>query len=137
METVRGFDGRLAVKAHESDGRWLAVLPAMRGEVYVSLYELNGGVLREIQGPGIIAEGDVEREAARSGARIVGQTNQNQNGAVRVTRAPHARGAARMMETIVGRGPVDIDSWEPQYGRLAEAQVKWEAAHGRPLPASV
>ena len=28
---------------------------------------------------------------------------------------------------------VDLDAWEPSYGRLAEAQVKWEAAHGRPL----
>jgi tRNA threonylcarbamoyladenosine biosynthesis protein TsaB len=42
-----------------------------------------------------------------------------------------------MMATLLDRGPVDIDTWEPQYGRLAEAQVKWEAAHGRPLPASV
>jgi hypothetical protein len=23
---------------------------------------------------------------------------------------------------------------EPTYGRLAEAQVRWEHAHGRPLP---
>lgn len=30
---------------------------------------------------------------------------------------------------------VPLDSWEPQYGRLAEAQVKWEASHGAPLPA--
>jgi tRNA threonylcarbamoyladenosine biosynthesis protein TsaB len=30
--------------------------------------------------------------------------------------------------------PVNIGSWEPAYGRLAEAQVKWESAHGRPLP---
>lgn len=29
---------------------------------------------------------------------------------------------------------VPLDSWEPQYGRLAEAQVKWEASHGVPLP---
>ncbi len=29
---------------------------------------------------------------------------------------------------------VSLDSWEPQYGRLAEAQVKWEASHGVPLP---
>ncbi|WP_373064092.1 tRNA (adenosine(37)-N6)-threonylcarbamoyltransferase complex dimerization subunit type 1 TsaB [Gemmatimonas sp.] len=29
---------------------------------------------------------------------------------------------------------VPLDSWEPQYGRLAEAQVKWEASHGAPLP---
>jgi tRNA threonylcarbamoyladenosine biosynthesis protein TsaB len=32
-------------------------------------------------------------------------------------------------------GPVDLVRWEPAYGRLAEAQVKWEAAHGTPLPA--
>ena len=32
-------------------------------------------------------------------------------------------------------GAVALDSWEPQYGRLAEAQVKWEASHGAPLPA--
>lgn len=30
---------------------------------------------------------------------------------------------------------VPLDSWEPQYGRLAEAQVKWEASHGAALPA--
>jgi tRNA threonylcarbamoyladenosine biosynthesis protein TsaB len=27
----------------------------------------------------------------------------------------------------------DLATWEPAYGRLAEAQVKWEAAHGRAL----
>lgn len=31
-------------------------------------------------------------------------------------------------------GPVDLASWEPHYGRLAEAQVQWENAHGTPLP---
>ena len=31
---------------------------------------------------------------------------------------------------------VPLDSWEPQYGRLAEAQVKWEASHGAPLPSN-
>lgn len=31
--------------------------------------------------------------------------------------------------------PVDLAAWEPTYGRLAEAQVKWEATHGTPLPA--
>jgi tRNA threonylcarbamoyladenosine biosynthesis protein TsaB len=32
-------------------------------------------------------------------------------------------------------GPVDLAGWEPDYGRLAEAQVRWEAVHGRPLTA--
>jgi tRNA threonylcarbamoyladenosine biosynthesis protein TsaB len=32
--------------------------------------------------------------------------------------------------------PVDLATWEPAYGRLAEAQVKWEASHGMALPSS-
>jgi tRNA threonylcarbamoyladenosine biosynthesis protein TsaB len=31
-------------------------------------------------------------------------------------------------------GAVPLDGWEPDYGRLAEAQVKWEASNGAPLP---
>jgi tRNA threonylcarbamoyladenosine biosynthesis protein TsaB len=34
-------------------------------------------------------------------------------------------------------GAVPLDGWEPDYGRLAEAQVKWEASHGAPLPTHV
>ncbi len=32
-------------------------------------------------------------------------------------------------------GPVSLEQWEPEYGRLAEAQVKWEQTHGRTLTA--
>jgi tRNA threonylcarbamoyladenosine biosynthesis protein TsaB len=46
---------------------------------------------------------------------------------------PHARGVAALLRSIIAAGPVDLASWEPDYGRLAEAQVRWEAAHGRPL----
>jgi hypothetical protein len=46
---------------------------------------------------------------------------------------PHARGVAPILGSIIESGPVDLASWEPDYGRLAEAQVRWEAAHGRPL----
>ena len=28
----------------------------------------------------------------------------------------------------------DVAAFEPTYGRKAEAQVKWEREHGRPLP---
>lgn len=30
-------------------------------------------------------------------------------------------------------GPVSLAAWEPRYGRLADAQVKWELVHGRAL----
>jgi tRNA threonylcarbamoyladenosine biosynthesis protein TsaB len=40
---------------------------------------------------------------------------------------------ARLLAPTIAREPVDLASWEPDYGRLAEAQVRWEAAHGRSL----
>jgi len=50
--------------------------------------------------------------------------------------SPHAREAPHLLALASALGPVDLVSWEPLYGRLAEAQVKWEAAHGRPLRAA-
>jgi tRNA threonylcarbamoyladenosine biosynthesis protein TsaB len=50
---------------------------------------------------------------------------------------PHARGLARLAwdGSFVRR--VDPAAWEPDYGRLAEAQVRWEAAHQRALPSDI
>jgi tRNA threonylcarbamoyladenosine biosynthesis protein TsaB len=111
------------------EGRWMAVLPAMRGEVYAALFEMKDGVLLEIEGPRIIAEIEVRKEAADAEALLVGP-------AIVRGQNPHARAVSSMLESIVSGGECDIDTWEPQYGRLAEAQVKWEAAHGRKLSAS-
>jgi len=36
----------------------------------------------------------------------------------------------RLGADIEDRGPVSLADWEPSYGRLAEAQAKWEAVHG-------
>jgi tRNA threonylcarbamoyladenosine biosynthesis protein TsaB len=48
---------------------------------------------------------------------------------------PHARGVARIAwgEPLVRR--VSVAEWEPDYGRLAEAQVRWEQTHQRALHA--
>ena len=49
--------------------------------------------------------------------------------------APDATAALRVLAAHgVAAGPVSLDAWEPAYGRVAEAQARWEAAHGRPLP---
>jgi len=44
---------------------------------------------------------------------------------------PRARGVARL-EPMLGAA-VDLATWEPSYGRVAEAQARWEREHGRPL----
>jgi hypothetical protein len=52
--------------------------------------------------------------------------------------APHA---ARLIGLVAVEGGArqveDAQGWEPVYGRPAEAQARWEVAHGRPLPDSV
>jgi tRNA threonylcarbamoyladenosine biosynthesis protein TsaB len=112
---------------HLEPGRWLALLDAMRGERYAAAYDVGaGGSVREVERLGLVRESDVARECERLGARAIGPREM-------VEAAPRASGAAALLDAILAAGPVDLDTWEPDYGRLAEAQVKWEAAHGRPL----
>jgi tRNA threonylcarbamoyladenosine biosynthesis protein TsaB len=110
------------------DGMWLAVLPAMREEVFAQQFSVERHVIREVGPARILREHDLEQEAAHAGASLIGSS--------RGDATPHARGVAAVIDGILASERCDIDSWEPVYGRLAEAQVKWEAAHGRPLSAA-
>ena len=48
---------------------------------------------------------------------------------------PHARGCVTLGTAWPLPPAVELGAWEPAYGRVAEAQARWEAAHGRPLGA--
>lgn len=109
-------------------GLFLSVLPAMRHEWFALLVEVAGGVVAARGDAFIVSESELAATAQRHDARLLGP------GQVLNAR-PHARGVAVILDQILAMGPVTIDTWEPDYGRLAEAQVKWEAAHGRPLGA--
>ena len=77
--------------------------------------------------PGVVPAAEAARWCREEGRTAIGP-------AEAVELWPHARGVAR----LEGSGlleAVSLEAWEPDYGRLAEAQVKWEAAHGRPLAA--
>jgi tRNA threonylcarbamoyladenosine biosynthesis protein TsaB len=106
----------------------MAALPAMREEVFAQVFSVESHVIREISAARIVREKDLEEEAAQAGARLVASAKGNA--------IPHARGVSLIIDRIAASDPCDLDSWEPVYGRLAEAQVKWEAAHGRPLTAA-
>lgn len=109
-------------------GRYLAVLDAMRGEAYVGGYEVgDGGAIEEIAPLALVPRAEVDSCAERLGARAIGPGE-------RLVAHPHARGVARLGAWLARSGPVSLAEWEPAYGRLAEAQVRWERAHGRPLP---
>jgi tRNA threonylcarbamoyladenosine biosynthesis protein TsaB len=112
-------------------GRYVAALDALRGEFYVALYEVDESrSIAEREPARLIAAEQLEALAASVGAAIV--TPSDVVGAVRAS--PRARAATRLADVIERAGGVDVSAWEPAYGRLAEAQVRWEAAHGVPLP---
>jgi tRNA threonylcarbamoyladenosine biosynthesis protein TsaB len=84
----------------------------------------------------LIPSGSLQRLALEYGARVVSPSLIEDAIGDAITALPRAAAVTRLEPLIAATGPVDIDRWEPAYGRLAEAQVKWESAHGRPLPAS-
>ena len=109
-------------------GDYLSVLDAMRGELFAARVQVGpDGLATQIE-PTTIISADQLREfaATHDAVRVVGPGQDGDS-------HPHARGVASVLAAVLEAGPVDLASWEPDYGRLAEAQVRWEAAHGRPL----
>ncbi len=124
-----------------------ACYDALRGEVFGAMYAFVGDQVKTLVAPGLFTIPALVVRAGRSPDLAVGD------------------GAERYRKEIVawtGRAPVPIDALpplagsllalfsydgarraiddprvaEPVYGRPAEAQVKWEARYGRPLPNS-
>jgi tRNA threonylcarbamoyladenosine biosynthesis protein TsaB len=119
---VAGATPRLAA------GTYVVALDAMRGDVYVARVRVaDDGTIAEHRDLGLVPGATLAALAAEHGAVPVGPS-------LAPPLAPRAAGAARLGRWLDAAGPVERASWEPVYGRAAEAQVKWEAAHGVPLP---
>jgi tRNA threonylcarbamoyladenosine biosynthesis protein TsaB len=102
----------------------------MRGEFFTAPFEVTAdGRFIATGEPAILPEGRLADEALKIGGVLASPSVSPQWG-------PHARGVATVLSEVIAAGPCDVDTWEPTYGRLAEAQVKWEEAHGRPLSAA-
>ena len=105
-------------------GKYFALLDAMRGEFYGALCDVDAAGTVRLDHPfARVAAEEIATVCRDLGATAIGP-------AQAVDVLPHARGALVLLR---GLEPVSLDSWEPEYGRLAEAQVKWELAHGRRL----
>lgn len=109
-------------------GRYLAALDALRGQAYVAGFavETTGEIVATMP-PSLVRQQDLPSLANSLDAMTIGPGQE-------VDRSPRARGALALESIITAHGPVDLGRWEPAYGRDAEAQVRWEAAHGQPLP---
>ena len=114
-----------AARDDGAPGRYVAVLDALRGEWFAqwltkhddARWTVDGAVER-------VAIAAIRARAAAEGVVVVGPP-------IDIVQQPDARAALR-----VGFHAVARDTWEPDYGRLAEAQVQWEATHARALPSA-
>lgn len=113
-------------------GRYAVLVDAMRGELYAATVEQSAGEGARMTSPVVIIRAEESGAyASAAGAAAIGP-------GIGAGSPPYARGVARLTPPGRPGSPLtmaDVALWEPDYGRLAEAQVRWEAAHGRALPA--
>jgi tRNA threonylcarbamoyladenosine biosynthesis protein TsaB len=129
------------------EGTALAVTDALRGEVYAGLYRFGPGRVETLLPAGVyhperlvavspipdVLVGDAPAAVVGGLEAWAGRTM------IRAPEgAPHARMLIALAGLVGGAVPVDaLGDWQPEYGRPAEAQARWEMAHGRRLPDSL
>lgn len=104
-------------------GRYVAVLDAMRGDVFAAVFTLTDTGIATEQATTILPRGELAGFARERAAHLVGPGES-------LAVSPHARGVAVLGTLSPWPPAADLASWEPEYGRVAEAQRRWEAAHG-------
>lgn len=122
----------------------MAVGSAMRGALFVAGYRADGlGRIETVLGP-VILEAERPLPGHLVPDVVVGDLEPGLlsrwpwNGSPQLidgaAGSPNAAHLVHLIGRPGGAGRVeDPGAWEPEYGRLAEAQVRWEEAHGRPL----
>lgn len=111
-------------------GRYVVAIDALRGELYVGLYDVEANdEITEIEPARIVRADVIDAIAKEFSAKVVSPSPLLDA----VVSKPRAAAVARLERFLQARAPVDVRTWEPSYGRLAEAQVRWESLHGKPL----
>lgn len=131
----------------QSSGVVLAVANALRGEVYCAAYRFFPDRVQTEMVPSVRRPAELLSSGLEP-ALVVGEAPadilaalEDWSGRPVIGPPEGSPRAARLLQLIGcpgGAGLVETArTWEPVYGRPAEAQARWEMAHGRPLPDSV
>ena len=134
---------RAAGIAPPGGARVLVVTSALRGELYAASYQVRLPVrVDTLMEPRLATPETLIRETpdlviADAPEKLVDRLADQF--AVPLIRGsgslPHASALLNLIGVPGGAAPIThLDDWEPTYGRPAEAQARWEAAHGRALP---
>jgi tRNA threonylcarbamoyladenosine biosynthesis protein TsaB len=144
LHSAPSLMARAAGVAGEREALVLAVSDALRGEVYAGAFRFHGGrVVTELEpavwrpealaGLGLAPDALVGE--APEAARAILERSTGRTMVTPPDGAPRATALIALSGLAGGtREVADPSGWEPVYGRPAEAQARWEIAHGRPLP---
>ena len=126
--------------------RVLAVANALRGEVYAAEYRFPEGRVEVLQAPAVwlperlLADCPVPDVVSGAIPDGLAERLAEWQGGCHPRTVPGIATAGALLELAARRdGVIDIadpSGWQPQYGRPAEAQAKWEREHGHTLPDS-
>lgn len=129
--------------ARVGPGPVAACFDALRGQVFGAVYRIAPDRIETLVDPAVLTVAELvqrapvrPRVAAGDGAVRFADEMHAWTGAAPLPLEDLAPGAQSLL-ALVGRNGVGrrLDAAaEPVYGRPAEAQAKWEARHGRPLP---
>lgn len=124
-----------------------ACFDALRGQVFGAVYRFHHKRVETEVAPGLFTIAELARVSPVRPVLAVGDgAERYAEDVVRWTGRPPqgpdegspVAGSLHLLASLEGaRRPIDdAATAEPLYGRPAEAQAKWEAHHGRPLPHS-
>jgi len=131
----------------ETAGPVVACFDALRGQVFGAMYEFAAGRVETLLPPGVFTLAELARVAPARPVLALGDGAERYRDEIvswigrppvgLATLPPIAESLLRLSSYEGARRELDdTDTAEPEYGRPAEAQVKWEARYGRPLPNS-
>ena len=147
LRVVPSLMGAAHAAARGEVGPVAACFDALRGQVFGAVYAFPPGRVETVVAPALFTVGALARVAPvrplvavgdgalRYAEEIVAWTGRPPAG---LETLPPVAGSLLALAGREGAGRViaDPNTAEPEYGRPAEAQAKWEAHHGRPLPHS-
>lgn len=124
-----------------------ACYDALRGQVFGAIYAFAEDRVETLVAPGLFTISELRAAAPRRPVLAVGDGAERYRdevltwtgrASVGLDALPPLAGSLLALFAYDGarRGIADPSVAEPTYGRPAEAQAKWEARYGRPLPHS-
>ena len=123
-----------------------AVYDALRGEVFAAVYAASEGRIQTLLAPRLTTPAQLLQTVPRvalavgDGAAAHASLMRQWSGRAPVGPPVGVPRAGTLLELLAVDGATtlvdDPAALEPRYGRLAEAQTRWERAHGRALPHS-